>query len=131
MRGIKMVAAIGSSALTSSANGSASPITGLEAQIARYQKQLSDCVNCDSAKTLQGKQNIQQISDKISVAKARIDEISATRLATQASDMNKFSDTAASTASAATGVPYAADATQSDPLTLSSGTVGGRINVLA
>jgi hypothetical protein len=69
-----MVAAIGSSTFTSP-SVAASPTAGLEAQIARYQKQLSDCVNCDSANTLQGKENIQQLSNKISAAKARIDEI--------------------------------------------------------
>lgn len=73
-----MVAAIGSTALPGS-GASASPTAGLEAQVIRYQKQLSDCVNCDSANTAQGKETIQQVSNKISAAKARIEEINVSR----------------------------------------------------
>lgn len=52
---------------------------GLEARLARYQKELSDCVNCASAKTLEGKQKIQDVSSKISEIKTRIEEIAAAR----------------------------------------------------
>ena len=49
------------------------PVTGLQAQVARYKKELSDCVNCASAKTPQGKANIEAILNKISVIQERID----------------------------------------------------------
>jgi hypothetical protein len=38
----------------------------------RYEKQLSECVNCASAKTPQGKADIQAISVRISQIKDRI-----------------------------------------------------------
>ncbi|MBI3903130.1 MAG: hypothetical protein HY306_09375 [Nitrosomonadales bacterium] len=68
-----MISAIGSHAY-SAAIGAGSGTVGLEAQLARYQKQLSDCVNCDSARTLEGKTRIEAISSKISELKARIEE---------------------------------------------------------
>ena len=58
-----MVAAVGSPSLS---------IAGLEAQVARYQHQLSDCVNCSSASTIEGKTNIQKISGQISETKGRL-----------------------------------------------------------
>lgn len=85
-----MVAAIGS--FTPPSPGAAgSPVSALEAQIVRYQKQLSDCVNCDSAKTIEGKAAIQQISDKIQAARARIEEITVSKPVNQtpASDNQK------------------------------------------
>jgi hypothetical protein len=44
----------------------------LQAQLERFQKQLSDCVNCASAKTPQGKADIQAISARISQIEQRI-----------------------------------------------------------
>jgi hypothetical protein len=44
----------------------------LQAQLQRYQQQLSDCVNCASAKTPQGKADIQAISARISEVKQSI-----------------------------------------------------------
>lgn len=67
-----MVSAIGSSSYFSTANAGKS-IAGLQAQLDRYQKELSDCVNCDSAKTREGKENIQDVSGKIGEIKARIE----------------------------------------------------------
>jgi hypothetical protein len=40
-------------------------------QLARLQQQLSDCVNCSSAKTTAGKAKIQAISDQIGAIKER------------------------------------------------------------
>lgn len=71
-----MVAAIGSSLLPGTygtANGGS--MAGLGAQLARYQRELSNCVNCDSANTIEGKESIQAISSKISSVKARIEEM--------------------------------------------------------
>jgi hypothetical protein len=48
-------------------SSSASPVD-LRARLDRYQKQLSDCVNCSSAATPQGKADIAAI-------RARIDEV--------------------------------------------------------
>ncbi|MYM21947.1 hypothetical protein GTP46_04710 [Duganella sp. FT135W] len=46
----------------------------LQAQLQRYQKQLSDCVNCASAKTSQGKADIEAISERISQIKRAIEQ---------------------------------------------------------
>ena len=54
--------------------GSGPSIAGLQAQLDRCQQQLSDSINCDSAKTQEGKQNIQELSGRISEIKARIQE---------------------------------------------------------
>ncbi len=78
-----MVAAIGASSAAYGGSVATTPTAGLEAQLARYQKELSDCVNCDSAKTPEGKEQIQTISNKISAVRARIDEIDTAKPAVQ------------------------------------------------
>lgn len=70
-----MSAAVGPSVLSGTVPGH--PSKALDAEIARYQKQLSDCEHCPSAKTPQGKANIQTISDKISAGKTRLKQIAA------------------------------------------------------
>jgi hypothetical protein len=77
-----MVAAIGSATVSAMSGGSFGT-AGLEAQIARYEKQLSDCVNCASAKTPEGKKAIAEISNKISATRARVDEMQATKQVAQ------------------------------------------------
>ncbi|MET3107648.1 hypothetical protein AAKU67_001908 [Oxalobacteraceae bacterium GrIS 2.11] len=69
-----MVQTIGSN-LATGASSSGSALPGLEAQLKKYQKQLSECVNCDSSKTTEGKAQIQSISSSISDVKARIDKV--------------------------------------------------------
>jgi hypothetical protein len=69
-----MVQVIGS-AIVTGAISAASALAGLEAQLARYQKQLSECVNCDSSKTTEGKAQIQSISSIINDVRARIDKV--------------------------------------------------------
>lgn len=44
----------------------------MRARLDRYQKQLSDCVNCASAKTPKGKADIAAISDRINKVKQAI-----------------------------------------------------------
>jgi uncharacterized protein HemX len=69
-----MVQAVGaplSAAYSSTAGGTA----GLQGQLSRYEKELSACVNCDSALTLEGKQKIQEVSDRIAQIKARIEQL--------------------------------------------------------
>ena len=61
-----------SSAISTSYSGGELSSASLQAQLQRYQKQLSDCVNCASAKTQQGKNNIQAISSRISQIEQRI-----------------------------------------------------------
>jgi hypothetical protein len=65
--------AIGASATPSTAYGGGGPsAASLQAQLQRYQQQLSDCVNCASAKTPQGKADIQAISARINEVKQSI-----------------------------------------------------------
>ena len=73
-----MVAAISSSTAVVVA-AAVNPAAGLEAQLQRYQKELSDCVNCDSANTAAGKETIQAISAKISGVRARLEEIAVSK----------------------------------------------------
>lgn len=51
-----------------------SPV-GLQAQLQRFQQQLSDCVNCALATTPQGKSDIQAIVARISQVQQSIAEI--------------------------------------------------------
>lgn len=68
-----MVSALSGSAGGASAYqpGGASPVD-LQARLDRYQKQLSDCVNCASAKTPKGKADIAAISARIDDVKRAI-----------------------------------------------------------
>jgi FlxA-like protein len=75
-----MVSAVGAPALPGQVGGSSS-IASLQAQLDRYQKQLSDCVNCDTANTREGKQTIQYLSNRISEIKARIEKAAAEKSA--------------------------------------------------
>jgi hypothetical protein len=68
-----MTQAIGS-VTSGPANPGATAAT-LDGQLARYQKQLSECVNCDSSKTPEGQAQIQDLSAKIAEVKARIDKV--------------------------------------------------------
>ena len=57
----------GSSVNGAAAYGAALPSpAGLQAQLQRFQQQLSDCVNCASASTPQGKADIAAIAARIS-----------------------------------------------------------------
>ena len=71
-----MSIAIGSGSLSGVSGGQSSRAT-LAAEVARYQKKLSDCVNCSSSKTLEGKAHIQELSTQISVDQQRIKQIEA------------------------------------------------------
>jgi len=83
-----MVAAIGSSPATSAAAQVGATSGGVEAQIARYKKELSDCVNCASAKTPQGQAAIQAASAKVSIAEASLEKIATDKSAGQRPDAN-------------------------------------------
>ena len=64
----------GAAPATSVYGSGARSSVSLQAQLQRYQKQLSDCVNCASAKTWQGKADIQAISERISQIKQAIEQ---------------------------------------------------------
>ncbi|MDQ1831184.1 hypothetical protein [Massilia scottii] len=65
------IASSTSSAAYADGAGKPSPVT-LQAQLQRYQQQLSDCVNCASADTAQGKSDIQAIAARITQVQQRI-----------------------------------------------------------
>ena len=69
-----MVQAIATSSGSGALHAGAT-VASLEAQLVRYQKQLSDCVNCGSAKTVEGKAAIDALSSKISEVRARIETV--------------------------------------------------------
>lgn len=56
----------------------------LQGQLARYERELSACVNCSTAKTTEGKQKIQEVSSQIEQIKARIEQATQTRATRQA-----------------------------------------------
>ncbi|GAO36629.1 hypothetical protein SCT_2038 [Sulfuricella sp. T08] len=119
-----MPVAIGSPTF-SSAICSGTSTSGLEAQLTRHQKALSEQVNCSSAKTPEGKAAIADISNKISTVKTRIEEIANTqpsRYSTTliATDVNKTNEAAAKSGVGAALAPKSADAT-----------VGSRLDVFA
>ena len=65
--------AIGTSAATSPAPGGGAPSTAsMRAQLQRFQKILNECVNCASARTAQGKADIQATELRISQLEERI-----------------------------------------------------------
>ena len=64
----------------------------LQGQLARYERELSACVNCSTAKTTEGKQKIQEVSSQIEQIKARIEQATQTRVTRQA---EKILDTGA------------------------------------
>jgi phage shock protein A len=49
--------------------------TGLEAQLARYKKEQSACVNCASSSTAEGKRQIQDLDRKISVTESKLQQV--------------------------------------------------------
>ena len=55
----------------------------LQGQLARYEKELSACINCSTANTTEGKQKIQEVSSQIEQIKARIEQATQTRATRQ------------------------------------------------
>jgi hypothetical protein len=74
---IVMASAIGSLPSPGVVPTPGSSTAGTEAQIARYKKELADCVNCESANTTEGKAAIAAAATKVSNAEARIASMSA------------------------------------------------------
>lgn len=124
-----MVAAIGAS--TGFSTQISGPSTGgMRAELARYEKALSECVNCASAKTPEGQQEIQRLTSEISRLKARIEdaakgtEAEGRRTSVAHAKPNTKSD----------GLPAARADFNSSTQTSRPGddvTIGGRIDILA
>ncbi len=70
-----MLNAIGSSSFAYYAASAPPSTAALEAQLKQYQNKLADCVSCSSSKTPEGKKNIQELSNKISVLEAQIEKL--------------------------------------------------------
>ena len=104
-----MAVAIGSSVSIAVGGGQPSR-AALRAEITRYQHQLSDCVNCISAKTLEGKVHIQELSDKISIDQQRVKQIEAQR--SPANNATEPSETATVTYNGDGGTAQSANAVQ-------------------
>ncbi len=70
-----MINAIGSSSPSPSPDKtSLASAAALAAELARYQRQLSDCINCSSANTPESRAKAQALSDKIAATKTQIDK---------------------------------------------------------
>lgn len=80
-----MIQAIGSSGSPPLPRTPGSP-AGLEVQLARLQSELSDCVNCASANTAEGKAKIQELSNQINSIRARIESASKSRVPGEVAD---------------------------------------------
>lgn len=71
-----MSVAMGTGAVSGSGAGYTSRVS-LDAEVARYRKELANCVNCPTSSTPEGKANIQEISNKISADQEKIKQIEA------------------------------------------------------
>lgn len=103
-----MVSAIGASTFQAQSVGAPS-VAALEARLARYEKELSECVNCDTADTREGKQAIQELTIRISETRTRIEEVAASK----------------------SGAPAVAETAPVSAATYAGGPLGGRLDVFA
>lgn len=83
-----MVSAIGSSYASGSLSTPAESTAAIEDQIVRYRKELSNCLNCESAQTKQGQADIQVLTNKINSAEARLNQINTFRPGNQSAALN-------------------------------------------
>lgn len=119
-----MVNSIGSSTFSSPAS-SGSLTAGLTAQLGRYQKELSECVNCSSAKTSEGKVKIADLVGKISDLKTRIDNVSSTKASTLETRASAIKIEVASS------LPNTTTAAQAPSTNSATDAIENRINVFA
>ena len=127
-----MVSLIGSA--TYSFPASLGPSTGgLEARLERYQKELSACVNCDSANTREGRQTIQALSNKISEIKMRLEEVAVTQPNTQpiASNKKALADVSANGNVSAPEIRDNSVVATGSALSSATTTAGNRLDVFA
>lgn len=124
-----MLSMIGTSTFSSPA-GAGTSIAGLEAQLDRYQKKLSDRINCDSANTRESREAIQALSNKISTIKARIEEITVTKSNTQPATPDSASHTQCKDA-LVSGTQCNTVVTKTSASGSATSTVGSRLDVFA
>lgn len=121
MTTLTSVSAAGSSGTTAAATETSR--TALDAQLTRLKKQLSDCENCASAKTREGKAEIRTLQDRISKIEAQMTE--AARAASGSpSAAAKSTNDAGRAQVASSGAPAA-------PKSAASLTVGNAIDTYA
>lgn len=125
-----MINAIGSPAYSSSTGAGASTV-GLEAQLANYQKALSESVNCDSAKTREGKTAIDEISCKIGEIKARIEKITLSKPSSPVHDAMPPADITENRSSFASEAKDSAAIANTPASGLATAIVGSRLDVFA
>jgi hypothetical protein len=102
---------VGALASTGTSTAQAAGATGgLDAQLARYQKQLAECVNCTSSKTPDGKREIDDLYGKIHSIKAKLEDARGSGPVRQASPAEPVSQ-----APGATSTPQATQAEQATP----------------
>jgi len=70
-----MVQAISSSVSAPGGASGGPSAASLQAQLQRFQQQLSDCVNCASAKTPEGKTAIREAAAKVSQVTQQLDAL--------------------------------------------------------
>jgi len=128
-----MVSAIGSAFGSTRVSDPAATAAGIEAQIARYKKELSDCVNCESAKTTGGKAEIAAIASKISTAEARIEKINTDKQSSEPAASATTTDltTRANVGAGALNPDNTQASSQPAPLKSFDLTRGGRIDLYA
>lgn len=78
-----------SSVAVNAASAPAASGSGLEAELAKCEGQLSDWVHCPSAKTPEGKEKIAEISARLDTLKARIDKRDHQTVSTSAPSSNE------------------------------------------
>ena len=128
-----MMSAIGTTPASATAYPTGMTTAGIEAQIARYQKELSDCVNCASANTPEGKAKIEAISSKISTAEARIAQVTTNKQAHQpaASSETAANSRLATIYAAELAVERKSTVDSASTLNSSDTTTGSRVDIFA
>ena len=126
-----MLSAIGSSPLPNLV-GSSKSAAGLDAQLAQYQVQLADWVNCPSCKTPEGKAKIAEISAKISNIEQRM---KAREVAKQGDESDKLTNGSPASTSQDKPLPKdtvaAVRVAASIPLSPAISPLGTRVDVFA
>ena len=59
------------------------PSGDVRTQLATAERQLADCVNCDTARTSSGQARIQNLTSRVQILKSRLEEVEKTARDTQ------------------------------------------------
>ena len=125
-----MLGAIGSTGVAGP-SGFGKSTAGFEVQLAHYEIQLSDWINCPSCKTPEGKAKIAEISDKISNIRQRMKSAEIQRqnapikFMVAGTKIVQRTDTSVPVANAQV-VDYS-----NSPTILQTGSIGSRLNAFA